>query len=117
MHRYENFDVDRGPIGLGRRCARAGARLAPLLGMMALASALARATSGAESRDHRHCCDHGHGHGRWDEESRGRRGHGEHRGHCEECEGCAQRRHRGCRARPDYQRAGRASAIAWAMSE
>ena len=97
MHRYESFEHGHGPMGLGRRCAMVGARMAPLLGMMALATAVARVTSRAEAHAHRHCCGHDH-HG-WDdhedERERPRRGRGDEgrRFRTGECERCGHHRH------------------------
>ncbi len=94
MHRYETGDHGHDPMALSRRCARLGARIAPVLGMMALATAVARIASRVESPAHRHCCRHGHG--GWDgccddEAERGGRRHG-HGGRAHprtgECEGC-----------------------------
>ncbi len=97
MHRNETFDHGHGPVALGRRCAMVGARIAPLLGMMALATAVARVASRAEAHAHRHCC--GHDHDEWDdrygeraEQSRRGRGEDGRRFRTGECERCGHHR-------------------------
>lgn len=94
MHRYESFGDRHSPMALGRRCA---ARVAPLLGMMALAAAAARIASLSESHPHHHCC----GHDGWDDRHEGESEHRRHRGRggdgrrfrTEECERCGHHRH------------------------
>ena len=95
MHHDETFERGDGPARLGRRCAMVGARVAPLLGMMALASVAARVASRAETHSHRHCCDRDHpGYDRdreGPEESR--RGEDRRRFRTEACERCGHHRH------------------------